>query len=171
MTPTIRFTTATMEQAPEICDLMRKVYESMEDRSLFVCDDEEFVRRHISSEGFTVLAVTGSSEIVGCFILRFPGNSADNLGRDIGLPERALAQVVHMESCVVSPAFRGQGLQLAMLQFAESLLDNNKYRYLMATVSPNNPASFRTFEKNGYRVAAVKEKYGGFPRRIYLKEL
>ena len=167
----IEFTTATEDRVPEICALMREVYDNLDDKSVFVCDDEEFVGRHISSEGFTVIACTESREIVGCFIVRFPGESSDNLGLDIDLPKERLGQVVHMESCVVSPVYRGMGMQSKMLRYAESLIDKSRYVYFMATVSPNNPASFHTFEKNGYRVAALKEKYLGVSRRIYLKEV
>ena len=40
----------------------------------------------------------------------------------------------------------------------------------MATVSPDNPASYQSFEKNGYKYMVTKEKYHGLVRKIYLKE-
>lgn len=162
---------ASLEQADEIHKLMQNVHDRMDNKTLYVCDDFEFVKKHIKNSGFTVIACNETSEIVACFIVRFPGLEEDNLGRDIGLEGEELNQVAHMESAVVLPEYRGRGLQLAMLQYAEEMIDTSKYKYLMATVSPDNPWSYHSLEKNGYELKLTKEKYGGFLRRIYLKTL
>ncbi len=156
-----------------IYELMKNVYEQLEDKSIYVCDDREFVAAHIKDEGFTVVACDeydGSEAIAGCLIVRYPGES-DNLGLDIGLPKEKLNTVVHMESAVVDVKYRGMGIQKKMLEYAQSMIDSKKYHYLMATVSPDNPASYHTLEKCGYRMMAEKEKYGGLIRRIYMKEI
>lgn len=162
---------ATTDQANEIHSVMQEVYEQLDNKTLYVCDDLEYVKSHIKDAGFAVIACNKYSKIVGSFIFRYPGLSEDNLGRDIGINENRLNQVVHMESAVVLPKYRGRGLQLAMLKYAEELIDKSKYKYLMATVSPNNPWSYNSFEKNGYELKVTKEKYGGLMRRIYLKEV
>jgi ribosomal protein S18 acetylase RimI-like enzyme len=161
---------ATNENVQEIHNLMREVYERLEDKSLYVCDDLEYVDSHISKEGFVVIACNRENRIVGSFIFRYPDMHEDNLGRDIGLSGDKLKQVVHMESSAVLPEYRGRSLQSEMLKYGEDLIDKKKYRYFMATVSPDNPASCKTFENNGYRCVMTKEKYGGLVRRVYLKE-
>ncbi|MBR1478892.1 MAG: N-acetyltransferase [Lachnospiraceae bacterium] len=167
-TPAI--TLASSADVDRICDVMKKVYESMEDKALFVCDSPEFVRAHIEDEGFTVIACDNDTdEAAGYFIFRYPGIKEDNLGRDIGLSDEELERVVHMESAAVLPRYRGLSLQSKMLCYGEELIDKSKYKYFLATVSPDNPHSFQTFENNGYELAATKEKYGGLMRRIYLK--
>lgn len=95
----------------------------------------------------------------------------DNLGRDIDLDEDKLKQGVHMDSAVVLPEYRGMALQSKMLKYAEEYIDKNKCKYFIATVSPENPASYKSLEKNGYQLMVTKEKYGGLMRRIYLKEV
>ena len=167
----ITLTTASMEQAEEIYNLMQTVHDQMEDKSLYVCDDLDFVKAHIKDSGFTVIACNEASEMVACFLVRFPGLSEDNLGRDIGLEDEELNRVAHMESAVVLPEYRGMGLQLSMLRYAEAHIDRSKYQYFMATVSPDNPWSYHSLEKNGYELKATKEKYCGLMRRIYLKIL
>lgn len=162
---------ATKDQADEIYSVMDEVYNRLEDKSLYVCDDLEYVKSHIENEGFAVVACNNTSRIVGSFIFRYPMHSEDNLGRDIGLEEEQLKKVVHMESSVVLPEYRGRGLQLSMLQYGEELIDQSKYKYLMATVSPDNKWSYNSFEKNGYKLTITKEKYNGLMRRIYLKEI
>lgn len=162
---------ANKEQANEIHNVMEEVYNCLEDKSLYVCDDLESVKEHIENNGFAVIACNSDSKIVASFIARYPMQSEDNLGRDIGLKEEQLEKVVHMESTVVLPEYRGRGLQSSMLQYGEKLIDKSKYKYLMATVSPDNKWSYNSFEKNGYKLMITKEKYGGLMRRIYLKEL
>lgn len=162
---------AAKEDITEIYKLMKTVYEGLDNKSLYVCDDLEYVKTHISGEGFAVKACNNDGEIVGSFIFRYPEMQEDNLGRDIGLEERELLKVVHMESVVVLPEYRGRGLQNAMLRYAEELINKNQYKYFMATVSPNNPASYKSFEKNGYKLILTKEKYDGLVRRIYLKKV
>ena len=167
----ISFDLAAKKDVPEIYALMKTVYEGLDDRSLYVCDDIEYVKKHINSKGFIVKSCNDDGKIVGSFIFRYPGMQEDNLGRDIGLAEGELPKVVHMDSAVVLPEYRGHGLQSAMLSYAEKLIDKKQYSYFMATVSPNNPASYKSLEKNGYHLVLTKEKYGGLIRRIYLKEI
>ena len=160
---------AVFEDANAIYNMMQKVESVLEDKTLYVCDDYEYVERHLEKEGFSLVACNEKGEIVGGFLFRFPGNAQDNLGRDIGLSEEVLDRVVHMESVAVLPEYRGHHLQEKMLYYAEKLIDKNKYSYLLATVSPNNPASYLSFEKCGYSLIMTKEKYGGLLRRIYQK--
>ena len=165
---TIRVADGT--DAQTIYDLMVEVYEQLENKSLYVCDDLAFVKRHISQEGFTVVACTKEDKIVGSLILRIP-DAEDNLGKDIGFSEEECQRVIHVESAVVAPLYRGNALQRRMLQIAETMIDRVKYSYLMATVSPDNPASYKTLESLGYELIVTKEKYDGLMRRIYRKAL
>lgn len=165
---TIRVADGT--DAQTIYDLMVEVYEQLENKSLYVCDDLAFVKRHISQEGFTVVACTKEDQIVGSLILRIP-DAEDNLGKDIGFSEEECQRVIHVESAVVAPLYRGNALQRRMLQIAETMIDRVKYSYLMATVSPDNPASYKTLESLGYELIVTKEKYDGLMRRIYRKAL
>ncbi len=169
--------------------LMQEVYEELQDKSIFICDDLDHVRKYIEGNGFGVVGVISVSssegedyaksqengqadeEIVSSLIVQFPGLNEDNLGRDMGLSEGELLKVAHFESAVVRKDCRGQGLERRMAEYAERNIDISKYRYFMATVSPDNPASYKTAEKLGYKCIAEKEKYGGYSRRIYLKEV
>ncbi len=162
---------AVMEDAKTIHDIMVCTETSLEDKSLYVCDDLAYVETHIEKQGFTIVACEKDGTIIGSFLFRYPKHAGDNLGRDIGMKEEELEQVVHMESAVVLPKYRGNHLQEKMLRYGETLIDKNQYHYFMATVSPNNPASYLTFEKCGYTFIKTKAKYGGLLRRIYQKQV
>lgn len=166
----ITFRLATENDIDAVYRVMTEVYEAMENKALFVCDDYDYVKNCILKSGFCVVACDGDL-VVGDFIFRYPGLDADNLGRDLGLSESDLLKVIHTESCTVLPSYRGLGLQSRMLAFALSIIDSSRFSYLCATVSPDNPASFKSLEKNGFKHMLTKEKYGGLMRRIYLKEI
>ena len=167
---------ATAEEASAVAQLMRYVYENMPDQSLFVCDDEKFVRKHIEDEGVIYIALAEEREVdeddqlAACLIVRFPGDAEDNLGLDLGLPDGELQSVAHMESVVVHPRYRGNHLQRKLLQHAEEeLRKEKKYSILMATVAPANIFSRRAFESEGYVDVMTKIKYEGKERVIYRK--
>lgn len=162
---------ADSSDVAEIYNMMKTVYDGLENKELFVCDDMEFVKLHIQEKGFIVVACEENGDMAGCFIFRYPGLDEDNLGRDIGLEDSCLTKVVHMESAAVMPKFRGLRLQYKMLKFGEDCIDKEKYRYFLATVSPDNPASAKTLEKAGFENIITKKKYGGLLRMIYCKYL
>ena len=162
---------ASKEDVSEIYALMQKVYDGLEDKTLFICDSMDYVEEQIRKDGFAVIACNKAGKLIGAFIFRYPQLEEDNLGRDIFLEERELKKVVHMEAAVVLPEYRGRGLQSGLLKYGEKLIDKNRYKYFMATVSPKNPASYKTLEKQGYHCMTTKEKYHGKIRRIYLKEV
>jgi len=128
-----------------------------------------FLQSHLSGQGFILLAQTPDGTVAGYFAARFPKDAPDNLGLDVGLPEEELPFVAHGELAVVAPAFRGQGLQLRLLEALEDRLCRLGYRHLLCTIHPENRFSRRNMEAAGYRPILQKEKYGGLPRLILYK--
>lgn len=162
---------ALPREAETIHRLMRGVWQGMEDRELFAVEDLDlaWVARHLTGENFGVVACTPAGDMAGMLLVARPGLSEDNLGWDAGMTEDQLRRVCVMETAAVLPEHRGHGLERRMLAWAEARLEGTDVRYLMATVSPRNPASLRSGEKCGYRVLLTKEKYGGHLRHIVLK--
>ena len=105
-------------------------------------------------------------------MVKYPGLTDENLGYDIFPKDtNALEKVLHMDSSTVLPEHRGHGLEAKMIAYAESLVDTSKYHYSFATVAPDNPASLKSLERNGYQVMVTKEKYGGLMRCVMMKTL
>lgn len=147
--------------------LMAAVVTAAPDPALFVPDDRSVVARHITAEGFTVLAVDDGT-LVGFCIVRFPGAAPDNLAADAGVdPDR----VAHVESVAVHPDHRGTGLQRALVDEAERRLTGSGARWVLCTVAPGSTASLVNFDRAGYRVLATATKYGGLLRHVLGKEL
>lgn len=165
------FRQAFADDAEAMHRVMTAAAGSLHDKTLYVCDDLDYVKHYIQTDGFGIVACDEEQVIVGILLCRFPGRADNNLGRDIQLEESELDQVVHVESAAVLPECSGNHLMERMMICAQGLIDKGKYKYLLATVSPDNPASFMTLEKCGFRAVMTKEKYGGLLRRIYQKEL
>ena len=185
---------ATLEEAYKIWSVMDICYQTLEHKEYFICDDLDYVKDILSGHGLGVVACDERGKIVGNLLVKYPGLSEENLGYDvfrkaedssddnsnssslyrecsIMLSEDNLMRVLHMDSASVLPEHRGHGLEHRMIAFAETLVDASKYHYAFATVAPNNIASLKSLEKNGYQVMVTKEKYGGLTRSILMKIL
>ena len=162
---------ASVKDAEAMYRVMAAAAGALQDKTLYVCDDLDYVRHYIQTDGFGVVACDEDGETVGILLCTFPGRADNNLGRDIHLEDSELDQVVHVESAAVLPECSGNHLMERLVVYAQSLVDGKEYKYLMATVSPDNPASFKTLEKCGFKAVMTKEKYGGLLRRIYRQDL
>ena len=166
-----RLSVASPEDAAELYSLMRGVYDALPDKSIFAVGDlgEEWLRERLTPPCFCVAARTSEGGLAG-MLLVCSGDTEESLGRDIGLTGKALSSVWEMDMAAVDPKHRGHRLERRMLIFAEARLPRDA-RLLICTASPDNPASLRSILSVGYRIAATKEKYGGFLRHILVKEL
>ena len=162
---------ATLEEAYEIWSVMDICYQALEQKEYFICDDLDYVKDILSGHGLGVVACDERGKIVGNLLVKYPGLDEENLGYDVSLSENNLMRVVHMDSASVLPEHRGHGLERRMIAFAETLVDTSKYSYAFATVAPENTASLKSLEKNGYQVMITKEKYGKFVRSVMMKAL
>ena len=112
-----------------------------------------------------------SGQLAGMFFVVLPGMEEENLGYDIGMQGRQLYECAIMDTVVVLPEYRGMHLQYEMMQTAERKLHKEGYRYLLCTVHPENKFSRENVKRQGYKKILTKEKYGGFLRGIWMKEL
>ena len=84
-----------------------------------------------------------------------------------------LMAVAHIESAAVRAEYRGNGIQKKLIEYACDYLCRKcgNIRYAMATVSPDNIPSLKSFEKAGFKIMLTKEKYGGKLRHILKREI
>lgn len=162
---------AVPEQVDEIFAIMSGVAAQMEHPEYYVIDDRDYVARHISQEGFTLLWMEGET-VAGFLIVHLPRPGDEhNLGNDLGFSPRQLLLSAHMESAAILPQFRGRGIQKKLLAAAGGRVRQMGFQYSLCTVHPDNLPSFNSLLSLGYQVAATKLKYGGKLRHIMKKEL
>ncbi|MGB5823649.1 MAG: GNAT family N-acetyltransferase [Proteocatella sp.] len=77
--------------------------------------------------------------------------------------------MIHLETTVVHPDFRGLGLQKLTLDYATKWSIAKGYRYMFCTVSPYNPISLNNIMSGGLKVRDLKKKYGNEEHPGYLR--
>lgn len=165
--------TAVPAEADEIYECLMRVWRGLENKELYSVGglSPAWVRAMLEGGGFGVTARTPEGELAGAFVAVFPGTDPDNLGYDIGMPQDQLSKVCNMDTAAVLPAHRGHALEYRMLRYGEEQLAGTPIRWLLATISPRNPASLKSGLRAGYTVVATREKYGGLLRHIVCKPI
>lgn len=153
-----------------IMEIMNTVQNSIKQKEWFVPDNEEYVYRHLSHDGFIIVAER-EDKICGFFLVHIPGKGHENMGYDINLPPNKLEKVAHMDSVAILPEFRGNHLQSLLLKQAECILKSKGFTCFLATVHPENKYSLQNFLSSGYGVKKTVKKYGGLIRYILFKEI
>src|SRR5690606_3348903 len=114
---------------------------------------------HEIKNGGKIIGVLNSKDrLIAYRYISIPGIRNHNLGLDIGIPHEQLKKVIHLETTVVDPIYRGNGLQDLTLQIASKLVRKEGYRHLLCTVSPYNFYSLYNVMKNGLKIKALKKK-------------
>lgn len=169
----VRIRRASIEELPVAVDIVRQVHEKMEESAWFAAESFEVFERWMSEDnGLLYLAEDADSgECGGMFFAILPGMDRENLGYDVGMDKAELEKVALMDTAAVLPQFRGLHLQYQMMQEAERDLRKAGYRFLMCTVHPDNRFSRQNVMDQGYRKILTKEKYGGYLRDIWMKEI
>lgn len=154
------------DQLDKLMELQQKVYDEIDDEEVFQLTTKEEFKVRAQEQG-RILGVFVEDRLAAFLALYFPGKEdAENLGRDVGLTGEALDKVAYFESLAVDSDFRGNHLQQKMQQEAYDLAAEMGYTHLMATVSHKNYYSLKNMMAFRFKVAALKEKYGGKLRYI-----
>lgn len=166
------FQLASLHNIPEIMKLMDYARRTVTPKEWFVDDTQEYMEYLIKKDGFIVLAYPeNKSSLAGFFAIKFPGNTESNLGHHLNFQKEQLLQCAHMDSAVVYSDYRGNHLQSQMAAVAENLLQQLPYRYLFATIHPDNKFSLNNMISCGYEIITTTKLYGGLQRVVVYKEL
>ncbi|WP_121612663.1 GNAT family N-acetyltransferase [Mesobacillus foraminis] len=161
-----------LENINEIIALQNTVINSLEKKeTLQPLTKKEF--QNILSGNGLMLGVFLEERLIGFRALLVPEIDEDHLGRDIGLSEEELPGVIYQEVSIVHQKYRGNRLQqtLAILIMQELMKTDNSFTHICCTVAPFNIPSLKDKFAQGMEIAALKEKYGGMLRYVFVKEL
>lgn len=124
--------------------------------------------------------LSGHGRIIGAYVqnrlaafraLLVPKLSEEYLGKDGGIDNGERSRIIYSEISVVDPDYRGNRLQNKMGRILLKTVDRNRFRYILATVAPFNIASIKDKFELGMEIAALKKKYGGKWRYIFMKDM
>ncbi|MCR6854642.1 GNAT family N-acetyltransferase [Paenibacillus jamilae] len=165
-------TLLSKEHIEQISLLQNVVVEALEDKSrLQPLSQEEF--QYILEGNGMMIGAFIENELIAFRALLVPPIDDEHLGLDIGLSESELHRVIYQEISNVHPNYRGNGMQkiLANVIMDELQKEDSKYDYVCCTVAPFNIPSLKDKFAQGMAIAALKEKYGGSLRYVFVKKL
>ena len=143
-----------------VMKLQRIVYDGLPIKEVLYRDKKKEMLEDLH-EGAVIIGVYNSNEtLISYRYISFPGRSKKNLGHDIHLDPMQLDKVVHLETTLVSPDYRGNRLQSLTLAKAIELIEPMKMKHLLCTVSPYNLFSLYNIMHAGLSIKALKKKYG-----------
>lgn len=161
-----------LENLEEIERVQKRVLDSLpEKNTLQPLSTEEFL--FILNDNGLMVGAFAEGELVAFRALLVPEIDAEHLGRDFGLAEEELGDVIYQEISAVLPDFRGNRLQqkLAEVVMKELPKLNKRFRYVACTVAPMNIPSLKDKFTQRMHIAALKSKYDGLERYILVKDL
>ena len=144
----------------EVIELEHKIYEGLSNKDIFYFDDYDTMLEDMENGAKIIGVLNSENRIISYRYIGFPGKDERNMGLDINLPKDQLDKVVHLETTVVDPDYRGNGLQSLTLQVVTDQLKQDGYRHLLCTVSPYNFHSLYNVMRNGLKIKALQKKYG-----------
>ena len=158
---------------PEMMALQSHILSLLSRPDLLASFSHDFMKRHFNRHGF-VLGTIVEGGLVAFRNVYFPDSQDEtwNLGFDLDLNKIERMRVANLQMVCVHPDYRGNSLALKMNRVALDLLrEEGGYSHVCATVSPFNHWNIRILINSGFRIAAIKLKYGGKLRFVVYQHL
>ena len=156
---------------PQLMNLQQEVVEALPDKASLQPLDEGELNFILKGNGL-MIGVFVEEKLIAFRALLEPVLDGEHLGYDIGLQtEEELKKVLYQEISNVHPQYRGFGLQRTMADIIMQQVDSSKYNVVCATVMPGNIASMKDKFSQHMHIAALKLKYGGKLRYVFMKKL
>ncbi|WFA08177.1 hypothetical protein [Tissierella sp. Yu-01] len=149
----------TKDRLSEVVELEHKVYEDLANKDILYVDSYDDMYQELVNGGKILGVLNSKDRLIAYRYISVPGSRDHNMGLDVGLPHEQLKKVIHLETTVVDPIYRGNGLQDLTLQIASKMVRKEGYRHLLCTVSPYNFYSLYNVMKNGLKIKSLKKKY------------
>jgi ribosomal protein S18 acetylase RimI-like enzyme len=154
----------------EILQLQDLVADNLPCKEIFILHEEKYFKKVLSLDR-SALGVFAGEQLIAFSIIRIPGLSSENLGRDINLQEKELGGVAHLQAAAVHPAHRGRGLQRKLILAHLDVIEDMGYDHACCTVSPKNPVSLGNYLSCGLAIEGLCPKKHGWWRFILHKKI
>ncbi len=148
-----------LKELNRVVELENHVYENLLNKNILFMDSYEEMLDDMKSGAKIIGVFNEANDLIAYRYISFPGLRSKSLAYDIELPRSQMDKVVHLETTVVHPDYRGNALQSLTLQHAAAEVKALGYRHLLCTVSPQNMFSLYNIMKNGLKIKALKRKY------------
>lgn len=154
-----------------LLELQETVRRGLPRPDLYQTEDARYLTRVIAGSGAAFAAFDGE-RMAAYGVVSFPGVHADNLCYDVPRLMIDPTEVAHLDGSGVHPEYRGLGIQQNLSVRRIGYAAEHGARQFLLTVSPHNPYSLRNhLNGGGFRVHAIKRKFGGVWRLILYRPL
>lgn len=164
----LRMTLLNVQHLEAIEQLQDRVATNLEraDQLQKLTHDE--IRIILHQELFAGVWVAG--QLVAARAFLYTPEDEEHLAKDVGIQKDEWKDVIYSEISLVDPSYQGHGLQKQMGAWWMERLQTSPYRYVCATVAPFNIPSMKDKFQLGMSIGALKVKYGGKLRYIFVHD-
>lgn len=166
----ILFEKCTYRNIEEICELQEVAFRHLENKNLLRRNSREMLESCLNAPHYT-LGAFFEEKLIAFAVLFDAGQTEENIGQDIGLEGDELNDAVNMKLIIVSPEYRGNGLQKKLMAYLEAIAKEKGKKIICGTVSPENIYSCNNFIALDYKLKTTKIKYDGLERNVYCKNI
>lgn len=162
--------TLTYRQIPDLLELQRKATASLPE-AMVQCDDAAFYAGLLEGRG-RILGLFDGGVLLACSVISWPSpGSPENLGADVNLNGKQLAQVANLESAYVLPAVQGRGMAKILSGMQLDHATGIGMRHALSTASPLNLYSVKNLFSMGFRIRNIALKYSNKLRYVLYRNL
>ena len=169
-----------------VCDFCYDSHEKMQIKDWLALDPKDELLRIIErGRKYSVLVVDVSDndadikfydplkiKIAAVFLVNFYDlDNPDFFGYSIGMTKEELKETAVMDIAIVGCEYRGQGLQKKTIAASEEKLKKAGFKYLLATIDPENKYSLKNALESGYEIKKKVIYYTNLTRFVLLKKI
>ncbi len=166
----IQFKRCTSANLADICFLQDLAFSHLNNEDLLRKNSIKTLQICLNDPHYTLGAWYGN-QLIAFAILYDAGKTEENLGYDIDIKKEDLNDVINMKLIIVSPFFRGNGLQTKLTTKLEEIAKIKGKKIVCLTISPENIYSQKNAIALNYQLYKTKVKYNNLKRNIYYKLL
>ena len=164
----IDFRKAVPEDIDKVMALQNEIVEALPDKDLYATFSREESLGQLEHDICIMAECNGEVAGYSVMIPNDPDNP-ENYGKYFDYDREQLAKTVSMDLTMVSPKYRGNGIQRVFNKLRLGIASELGASEALTTISPDNPFSYRNFLVLNFDIVDERELYGGKRRYIIRK--
>lgn len=165
----ISFRKAGPEDIDKVMQLQQDIVDALPDKDLYQTSTREEYLEQLNEDCCFMAECDG--EVAGFSVL--VPNDADNprnYGKYFDYDREQMARTASLDLTMVSPKYRGHGIQRIFNKIRIGTAVAMGATEGLATISPDNPYSYRNFTVLNFDIVEQREMYGGKQRYLLRKK-
>ena len=165
---TIDFRKAVPEDIDKVIALQDEIVDALPDKDLYATFSREESIAQLEHDICIMAECNGEVAGYSVMIPNDPDNP-ENYGKYFNYDRDQLARTVSMDLTMVSPKYRGLGIQRMFNKLRLGMASEMGATEALTTISPDNPFSYRNFLVLNFEIVDERDLYGGKRRYILRK--